>query len=125
MEEKKDVRILIIEDNEIDLLLATRYLTRAGYSQITNAGDVSQGVKRAVEDKPDLVISDTVLPDSDGFDACSQIRKVLGEQKPKIIITTGSVDAVDAVRARKAGADDYCAKTSDCALLLEAVKKLV
>ena len=38
---------------------------------------------------------------------------------------TGTVDAVDAVKARKAGADDYCVKTSDCSSMLEAVKKFI
>jgi DNA-binding response OmpR family regulator len=44
---------------------------------------------------------------------------------PKIIVTTGAIDAVDAIKARKAGADDYCVKTSDCSQLLIAVKNLI
>jgi FixJ family two-component response regulator len=38
---------------------------------------------------------------------------------------TGSIDAVDAVKARKVGANDYCAKSTDFLVLIEAVKKLI
>ena len=118
-------RILIIEDNEIDMLLVKRRLNYFGYNEIFTAEDVGEGVKRAVEVKPDLVILDTLLPDSNGFEACRQIREIFGSVTPKVIMMTGSVDAVDAVKARRMGADDYCAKTSDCIPIIEAVKKLI
>jgi len=118
-------KILIVEDNDDDLLITKRYLNKAGYDEIVSAGNVAEGVKKAIDEKPDLVITDTLLPDSNGFVVCSKVREVYGKENPKIIIITGSVDAVDAVKARRVGADDYCAKTSDCAPLLEAVKKLI
>ena len=119
-----DPRILIIDDNEDDLILATRYLTRAGYKRIATVTDAAEGVKRAIAEKPDVVISDTVLPGSSGFEVCRQIREVCGPTEPKIVIITGSIDAVDAVKARTMGANDYCAKASDCGPLLEAMQKL-
>lgn len=118
-------KILIIEDNDIDLTIMQRYLTRSGYDQVITAQDAAEGVKKAFEEKPDLVVSDTLLPDGDGFEVCRQIRGSPAGQSLKIIIITGSVDAVDASKARRAGADDYCAKTSDCAPLLEAIKRLI
>ena len=118
-------KILIIEDTEDDLIIIKRYLVRAGYNEITSAADAVEGVKKALEEKPDLVISDTLLPGSNGFEVCQKIREAFGPSFPKIIIMTGSIDAVDAVKARKVGADDYCAKTSDCAPLIEAVKKIM
>jgi DNA-binding response OmpR family regulator len=117
-------KILIIDDNEVDLLLIKKHLQHSGYDHIITASDATEGLKRAIEENPDLVISDTLLPDSNGFEICRQIREICGSEKPKIIIITGSVDAVDAAQARRAGADDYCGKTSDCAPLIEAVKKL-
>lgn len=118
-------KILIIEDNNIDLLIVKRHLNHFGYDQIITAEDGSSGIKKAIEEKPDLVILDTILPDNNGFEVCRQIREASdGRGNPKIIITTGSVDAVDALQARRVGADDYCAKTSDCAPLLEAIRKL-
>ena len=118
-------KILIVEDNEVDLLITRRYLAHAGFTEIITASDAGEGVRKAIEEKPDLVISDTVMPGGTGFEVCRQIRDACGKERPKIIITTGSVDAVDAGHARRVGADDYCGKTSDCAPLLEAVQKLI
>jgi len=71
------------------------------------------------------VITDTKLPGIDGFEVCKQIKEAKLTQNPKVIIITGSMDAVDAVKARKLGADDYCAKTNDFAPLLKAVKQIL
>jgi DNA-binding response OmpR family regulator len=116
-------KVLIVDDNQTDLLIVKRYLSRAGYNEIVSAENVSEGIKKAQTEKPDLIILDTLLPDGNGFELCQMIREKHNQTNPKIIVTTGSVDAVDAVRARKAGADDYCAKTFDCAPLLEALKR--
>lgn len=118
-------KILIIEDNEQDRKIMKRFLNEAGFEEILFAESGEEGLNKAKSEKPDLVILDTLLPGMDGFQTCRQIREAHGPTTPKIIVTTGSVDAVDAVKARKAGADDYCAKTSDYLPLIEAVKKLV
>jgi len=118
-------KILVIEDNEQDRIIIKRFLNKAGYEEISMAETGEEGLKKADSEKPDLVISDTLLPGIDGFEVCKRIREAQGATTPKIIIMTGTIDAVDAVKARKSGADDYCAKTSDFSALLEAVKKLV
>ncbi len=118
-------RILIIEDTESDLILIKHHLGRAGYNQIMTSSNAGEGIKKAMEEKPDLIISDTLLPDSNGFEVCLKIKEAFNQAGAKVIIMTGSADAVDAVKARRVGADDYCAKSSDCAMLLEAVKKLI
>ncbi|MBN1913961.1 MAG: response regulator [Candidatus Omnitrophica bacterium] len=118
-------KILIVEDNDDDLFIIKRYLSGAGYNEVVVARDVKEGLDKAEQEKPDLVISDTLLPDGNGFEVCQRVRQKHGAENPKIIIMTGSIDAVDAVKARKMGADDYCAKTSDCGIIMDAVKKLI
>ena len=66
-----------------------------------------------------------MMPGIDGFETCRQIREEHDEEEMKIIITTGAIDAVDAVKARKAGANDYCVKTSDLTQLITAVTNLI
>jgi DNA-binding response OmpR family regulator len=117
-------KILIVDDNEVDLLIMKRHLSKAGYNDILEASNAEEGIKKAATENPDLIILDTILPGSSGFEVCQAIREKYNQASPKIIIITGSIDAVDAVKARKAGADDYCAKTSDCAPLLDAVKRM-
>lgn len=118
-------KILIVDDNEVDMVIMKRYLSHAGYSEIVEATSAEDGIKKAATESPDLIILDTLLPGSSGFEICQTVRENYNQTSPKIIIITGSIDAVDAVKARRAGADDYCAKTSDCAPLLDAVKKLL
>lgn len=118
-------KILLVEDNDQDRKIMKRFLSKEGYEEISMAESGEEGVEKAESEKPDLVISDTNLPGINGFEVCQRIREAQGATTPKIIIMTGAIDAVDAVKARKMGADDYCVKTSDCSSLLEAVKNLI
>ena len=70
-------------------------------------------------------IDDPVMSDHAGWALVGLLAFNIIINGIQIIIMTGSIDAVDAVKARSVGADDYCAKTSDCAPLIEAVKKLL
>ncbi len=120
-----DETILIIDDSETDRKIFSRFLKKAGYEKIITAETGEEGIKKAKLKNPDLVITDTMLPGINGFEVCRQLRKNFGSHKPKIIICTGSIAAVDAIEARRAGANDYCVKTSDAAPLLETVKRLL
>ncbi len=117
-------RLLVVDDNEQDLKIMTRFLKKAGFEDIVTAETGEEGVEKAGIENPDLVITDTMLPGIDGFEVCRQIREQ-GPEGLKIIVMTGAIDAVDAIKARKSGADDYCVKTSDSANLVEAVKRLI
>lgn len=118
-------KILVIEDSELDRKALTRFLNRAGFENLVFAVNGGEGIRKAKEETPDLVLLDTILPGMDGFEVCHMIRGACGPTTPKIIMMTGAVEAVDAVKAKEMGADDYCAKTSDFAPLLEIVTKLI
>jgi DNA-binding response OmpR family regulator len=118
-------KILVIDDNPQDMRIMVRFLGAAGYDEIVTAATGEEGVARAASEKPCLVVTDTILPGIDGFEVTKEIKAGCGPAGPRIIVVTGAIDAVDAVKARKMGADDYCAKTADCGPLLEAVKKLI
>ncbi len=117
-------KVLVIDDNEQDRKIAERYLKKSGYSEIVMAVNGQEGLTKVDSDNPGLVILDTVLPDTLGFDVCRKIKDSKGSQAPVVIMMTGTVDAVDAVRARQSGADDYCVKTADGGPLLAALKNL-
>ena len=118
-------KILVIDDTDSDRKIVTRFLTKAGYDNIVIAETGEQGVAMADSEKPDLVITDTMMPGIDGFETTRQIREQQGPDTPKIILTTGAIDAVDAIKARKMGANDYCVKTSDPTQIITAVKSLI
>ncbi len=116
-------KILLVDDDEQDLKIIKRYLSQIGNDEIWTVRTGEEGVKSAQENHPDITILDTNLPGIDGFETCKRIKEIDGLQT-KVILMTGLIDAVDAGKARKMGADDYCVKTSDYAFLLNAVRKL-
>lgn len=117
-------KILVVEDSSTALGMIKNALECEGYLVIT-AETGEEGIKKVIIEKPDLVITDTQLPGIDGFEVCRQIKKMPGSVNPKIIVMTGAIDAVDAIKARESGADDYTVKTSDLRPLIETVKKLI
>jgi len=118
-------KILIIDDNDQDQKIMNRYLKEEGFEDVLFAHNGGEGIEKARSEKPDLIVIDTLLPEMDGFEVCRKIREEDGISQVKIIIITGFIDAVDAVKARSVGADDYCVKTSDFSSLIEAVKSIV
>ena len=79
-------KILIIDDNSDDLVIIERCLKEAGYTDIITAGDANGGIQKAKEEKPDLIITDTILPEMDGFEVCRNVREFLDPTKHKIVV---------------------------------------
>ncbi len=116
-------KILIVEDALTEQVALKRVFGKAGFDvSVTAKGE--EAVQIAASEHPQVAVIDTLLPDIDGFETCRRIRSAQGDGT-KIIINTGNVDAVDAMKAREAGADDYVVKTSSMQELLSAVKKLL
>ena len=117
-------KILLLADDDINTRTSLAdILEECGYV-IIQAANGQEAIEKARREKPDLVLLDTVMPGLSGIEVCRQIKQV--EQLPcKVIIYTGKIDAIDAVKAREAGADEYCIKGNDPALLIKAIKKII
>ncbi len=115
-------KILIIDDDLHDRSALERRLIEEGLGEILVAETGEEGLRKAQAEKPRLIILDTVLPDTNGFEICKELRKML-ESSTKIIVTTGYVDAVDAGLALNLGADDHAVKTRDLSHLIETIKR--
>lgn len=119
------IRILLVEDNEGDQFLIKEALEEIHSEiELVVASTGEEGITKAETIKPHFAILDTNLPGMNGFDTCKKIKESLGESI-KVIIMTGVIDAVDAVKARKMGADDYCVKTSDLSQLVNVIKGFI
>ena len=117
-------KILLVADDEANTRMSlTDVLEEYGYIVI-QAANGQEAMEKARKEFPDLVLLDTIMPGIDGIEVCRQIKQV--EKLPcKVIVYTGKIDAIDAVKAREAGADEYCIKGANPALLIETVKKLI
>ena len=119
------MKILITDDNPGDRRLMREALSEVAVAfEVQEAETGEEAVDKARAWKPDLVILDTNLPGIDGFETCRQIKAISGISL-KVIMLTGVVDAVDAGKAREAGADGYTVKTSDYQYYLERVRQFI
>ena len=125
-EEAMKQKLLIIDDNKGDIDLIKEMLTNLDifFGDIITAQTGEDGVKKAAEYKPTIALIDTRLPGMNGFHTCKEIRKLLGSNV-KIIVMTGVFDSVDAIQARKAGADEYGVKTANCESILRCIKSFL
>lgn len=116
-------KILIVEDGEFNRDLLVQLL--GDEYEVLIAFDGEEGIRKAQQDKPDLILMDLGLPGLDGWEA-TRIIKAKGELKhiPVIAITSHAMVG-DERRAREAGCDDYLAKPLDEDMLKEKIRKFV
>ena len=98
--------ILLIDDDKRLALLLSEFFVRYDL-QLLSETQPSMGMSRLENDAIDLVILDVMLPESDGFDVCRQIRK---NSSVPILMLTARGDVMDRVVGLELGADDYMSK---------------
>lgn len=121
---KKDIKILLVDD-EPDILEIVGYnLSSEGY-QITTAENGLEGLKKAKKIKPHLIILDVMMPEMDGIETCEQIRKIPDLSNTIITFLTARGEDYSQVAGFEAGADDYITKPIKPKVLISKVKALL
>lgn len=121
---KKDIKILLVDD-ELDILEIIGYnLSQEGY-QIITASNGREAVAKAKKELPHLIIMDVMMPEMDGMEACENIRKIPELSNVIITFLTARNEDYSQVAGLDAGADDYIAKTIKPKLLVSKVKALL
>jgi DNA-binding response OmpR family regulator len=115
-------RVLIIED-ELPMRTALRdVLAGEGYRVLT-AADGESGLQRAIDEKPDLILLDIMMPKLDGYAVCAELRR-LSNLVPILMLTAkGQVE--DRVQGLDVGADDYLVKPFSTEELLARVRSVL
>lgn len=116
------LKILIVEDEPAVRSGLGDLFVYHGY-EVSLAVDGKQGLHMALNDAPDLVVLDIMLPELDGFSVCDEIRKV-NRDLPIILLTAKSSDE-DIVAGLRLGADDYVTKPFSVEELLLRVKAVL
>ena len=121
---KKDIKILLVDD-EPDILEIVGYnLSNAGY-QIITAENGLEAVKKAKKELPQLIILDVMMPEMDGIEACELIRKIPDLKDVVITFLTARGEDYSQVAGFDAGADDYITKPIKPKVLISKVKALL
>ncbi|WP_243386079.1 response regulator transcription factor [Bacillus kexueae] len=100
-------KVLVVDDEQSIVTLLQYNLEQAGFEVIT-ASDGQEGYNKALEESPNMIILDLMLPSMDGMEVCKQLR----QQKvgTPILMLTAKDDEFDKVLGLELGADDYLTK---------------
>jgi DNA-binding response OmpR family regulator len=113
--------ILMIEDDESLAALIAEYLGTMGF-KVTTCGTASAGLALLAEETFDALILDVMLPDSDGFDVCRQVR---ARSDLPILMLTARGDETDRIVGLELGADDYLPKPFNPRELLARLRAIL
>jgi two-component system cell cycle response regulator DivK len=117
------VKILLVEDNEMNRDMLSRRLERKGY-EVAIAIDGQAGVEAAANIQPDLVLMDMSLPVIDGWEATRRIKQDPATAGIPVIALTAHAMAGDRQKAIDAGCDDYDTKPIEWPSLLDKIIRL-
>ncbi len=106
------MKVLIAEDDRISMRILERTLQNLGHRPVL-ARDGGEAWKRLVEESPDVIICDRVMPGMDGIDICRRLRAIESASYTYFIFLTALDDKRDVVEGMEAGADDYLTKPID------------
>lgn len=114
-------KILVVDDNAVNLKLLQRTLQKAKYEVLT-AYDGQEAIDVAIANQPDLIMLDVMMPGMNGFEACEILRSREETKMTPIIFITAKNDSVDKVRGLALGANDYITKPFDTVEVIARVQ---
>ena len=117
-------KILYIEDNADNIYMLTRRLKKKGFDIII-AGDGQEGIDKAIEESPDLILMDLSLPTMDGWTATAKIKEIEAVKNIPVIALSAHAMPEHRDRALKAGCSDYDTKPVDIKRLLEKISNFI
>jgi pilus assembly protein CpaE len=118
------VRILVVDDTELNLKMVSTILLKDGYEVITARNGI-EALSIIKTTPPALAILDVMMPDMDGYTLCERLRQIPSTAKIPIIILTALSGVEDKIKAFDSGADDFLAKPFEPQELRARIKVLL
>ena len=117
------ITILIVEDTISELELMSHYLRESGYNVI-NAIGAKEALNKVIEQKPDVIVTDVVMPGMSGFELCRRLKAHPDTGKIPIVICSSKNQEIDRLWGMKQGADAYLTKPFTREQILRAIKSV-
>jgi DNA-binding response OmpR family regulator len=118
------IKILLVEDELNILRLTSTMLEKDGY-QVLQAQNGQEGIDVLLSSTPDIVITDLIMPEKNGFEVCRAVRANPGTARTPILILTAMGDEFNKTAGFEAGADDYLTKPFNINELKARIKALL
>ncbi|MCA9394321.1 MAG: response regulator [Candidatus Omnitrophica bacterium] len=113
-------RVLIVDDEPVEVALLARVLEREGYA-VSRADRADRGLQLAMDNKPDLIILDVMMPLINGFNFCQLIKNEEECRDIKIVMVTARDELEDIEIGMQMGADAYLTKPINTQELLRTI----
>lgn len=121
----KTKRKILIIDDEPDILEFLSYNFRKHNFEVSIANDGREGIQKALEVIPEIIISDILMPQMDGIEMCKQIRKTMEFNSTPFIFLTAVNDDYKVLYAMTSGADQFASKPIRFEYLLTMVEDML
>ena len=117
-------RILVVDDQPLNVKLLEAKLTAEYYEVITAAGG-AEALEKAAEVKPDIILLDVMMPGMDGYEVCQRLKADPGLSHIPVVMVTALGDPADRIRGIDVGADDFLSKPINDIALFARVRSLL
>jgi two-component system, chemotaxis family, response regulator PixH len=117
-------KILVVDDTPSIRDLICGYLRDNGH-QVVEAINGKDGLSKALDDRPDIVVTDVVMPEMNGFELCRSLKKNPITQNVRIVVCTSKNQDIDRLWGMKQGADIYLTKPFTEEEIMQAVRAVV
>lgn len=117
------ITILIVEDTLSELELMSHYLRESGYNVINALGG-KEALNKVIESKPDVIVTDVVMPGMSGFELCRRLKTDPLTEKIPIVICSSKNQEIDRLWGMKQGADAYLTKPFTREQIIRAIKSV-
>src|SRR3989339_175124 len=120
IEKEKSKRILVVDDDPGIVKLLENRLTEKGY-KVVSALEAADGLQMAINDSPDLIVLDVMMPIINGYNFCHLLKSEEGKKEIPIIFLTSRNSKEDIQIGHKMGADAYLTKPVDMGVLIAKI----
>lgn len=118
-------RIMIVDDEPINIKVARKYLTAAGFQNITDCSDPTAAFDKITSNQPDVLILDIMMPGVSGLEILARLRKQDSTKMLPVIVLTASDDRETRLEALNLSASDFLSKPVDALELTPRVRNVV
>ena len=116
-------KVLVVDDTPSIRELIANFLRNSGY-QVIEAKNGKEALEKALSNLPDIVVTDVVMPEMNGFELCRSLKKNPVTQNSRIVVCTSKNQDIDRLWGMKQGADIYLTKPFTKEEIMKAVQSI-